>query len=99
MKAEELYAGLYSYTSFTTPLRRALGGTGNLEACGMRPLRALVDYDEARAVATARPPDAGSAAPFLERAIAQFCSPGMRGWERRALAARAAASCKVRLLY
>jgi hypothetical protein len=56
-----------------------------LDEQGARPLRAIVDYDEA--LMYARRDEAGDAArarPLLDAALSQFRSLGMPGWIRRA---------------
>ena len=56
-----------------------------LDEQGARPLRAIVDYDEALMYARRdEPGDAERARPLLDAALAQFRSLGMRGWIRRA---------------
>jgi class 3 adenylate cyclase/tetratricopeptide (TPR) repeat protein len=56
-----------------------------LDEQGARPLRAIVDYDEALMYARrAAAGDAASARPLLEAALAQFRALGMSGWIRRA---------------
>jgi tetratricopeptide (TPR) repeat protein len=64
-----------------------------LEASGQRPLRAIVDYDEALMyLRRAAPGDPSTslraskerAAPLLDAALAQFRELGMSGWIRRA---------------
>jgi hypothetical protein len=57
-----------------------------LDAQGARPLRAIVDFDEALMHQRAGRPDA--ARPLLEAAADQFTRLGMTGWLRRAEAAR-----------
>jgi hypothetical protein len=60
-----------------------------LDEQGARPLRAIVDHDEALMYARrGEPGDAGRARPLLEAALAQFRSLGMPGWIRRAEALR-----------
>ncbi|HEX8132609.1 MAG TPA: hypothetical protein VF880_04165, partial [Actinomycetes bacterium] len=56
-----------------------------LDAQGARPLRAIVDFDEAQMHQRAGRPDA--ARPLLEAATDQFTRLGMTGWLRRAKAA------------
>jgi hypothetical protein len=56
-----------------------------LDAQGARPLRAIVDFDEALMHRRAGWPDA--ARPLLEAAVGQFARLGMTGWLRRANAA------------
>jgi DNA-binding SARP family transcriptional activator len=56
-----------------------------LDAQGARPLRAIVDFDEALMHRRAGRPDA--ARPLLEAAVDQFTRLGMTGWLRRAEAA------------
>jgi AAA ATPase domain len=53
-----------------------------LDAQGARPLRAIVDFDEALLHTRAGRPDA--ARPLLEAAVDQFARLGMSGWLRRA---------------
>ena len=54
-----------------------------LDEQGARPLRAIVDYDEALTyVRRGKPGDAKRAAPLLEAALAQFRDIGMPGWIR-----------------
>ncbi len=56
-----------------------------LEGDGARPLRAIVDYDEALMyVRRAAPGDKERAAPLLDAALRQFREIGMTGWVRRA---------------
>jgi DNA-binding SARP family transcriptional activator len=55
-----------------------------LDAQGARPLRAIVDYDEALMHRRAGHPDA--ARPLLDAAAGQFARLGMAGWLRRASA-------------
>jgi tetratricopeptide (TPR) repeat protein len=57
-----------------------------LDAQGAKPLRAIVDFDEALMQRRAGRPDA--ARPLLEAAVDQFTRLGMTGWLRRANAAR-----------
>jgi hypothetical protein len=52
-----------------------------LDAQGARPLRAIVDFDEALMHQRAGRPDA--ARPLLDAAVAQFARLGMSGWLRR----------------
>jgi hypothetical protein len=56
-----------------------------LDAQGARPLRAIVDFDEALMHQRAGRPD--QARPLLEAAADQFVRLGMTGWLRRAEAA------------
>ena len=56
-----------------------------LDAQGARPLRAIVDFDEALMHWRAGGPDA--ARPLLGAAVDQFARLGMTGWLRRARAA------------
>jgi DNA-binding CsgD family transcriptional regulator len=58
----------------------------SLEKAGLRPLRAIVDYDEALALNRAGSTDYASIAALLETALAQFRALGMAGWEQRTLA-------------
>jgi hypothetical protein len=53
-----------------------------LDAQGARPLRAIVDYDEALMHRRAGHPDA--ARPLLDTAVGQLARLGMSGWLRRA---------------
>jgi tetratricopeptide (TPR) repeat protein len=56
-----------------------------LDEQGARPLRAIVDYDEALMYARRDAPgDRERARPLLDAALAQFRSLGMPGWIRRA---------------
>jgi class 3 adenylate cyclase/tetratricopeptide (TPR) repeat protein len=56
-----------------------------LEEAGERPLRAIVDFDEALMLARrGEPGDAEAAQPLLESARRQFEAIGMTGWLRRA---------------
>src|SRR5262249_24683559 len=56
-----------------------------LDEQGARPLRAIVDYDEALMyMRRGEPGDAERARPLLDAAWAQFRSLGMPGWIRRA---------------
>src|SRR5262245_23728236 len=56
-----------------------------LDEQGARPLRAIVDYDEALMYARrGEPGDAERARPLLDAALAQFRTLGMPGWIRRA---------------
>jgi hypothetical protein len=57
-----------------------------LDAQGARPLRAIVDFDEALMHQRAGQPDA--ARPLLDAAVDQFARLRMAGWLRRANAAR-----------
>jgi hypothetical protein len=52
-----------------------------LDAQGARPLRAIVDFDEALMHTRAGRPDA--ARPLLDAAVDQFARLGMSGWLRR----------------
>ena len=56
-----------------------------LDAQGARPLRAIVDFDEALMHQRAGRPD--QARPLLEAAVAQYARLGMTGWLRRVEAA------------
>ena len=61
-----------------------------LDEQGARPLRAIVDYDEALMYARrAAPGDRERAAPLVDAALAQFRTLGMSGWIRRAEALEA----------
>jgi DNA-binding CsgD family transcriptional regulator len=55
-----------------------------LDAAGHRPLRAIVDYDEALALARASAADSARLAALLDDALAQFTALGMDGWAQRA---------------
>ncbi len=56
-----------------------------LDEQGARPLRAIVDFDEALMyVRRAAPGDTERAAPLLDAAVRQFREIGMTGWVRRA---------------
>jgi len=56
-----------------------------LDGQGARPLRAIVDYDEALMYARrGAPGDPERARPLLDAALRQFCTLGMPGWIRRA---------------
>jgi hypothetical protein len=56
-----------------------------LDEQGARPLRAIVDYDEALMYARrGEPGDRERSVPLLEAALAQFHAIGMPGWIRRA---------------
>jgi tetratricopeptide (TPR) repeat protein len=56
-----------------------------LDGQGARPLRAIVDYDEALMYARRDAPgDRDRARPFLDAALRQFRTLGMPGWIRRA---------------
>lgn len=56
-----------------------------LDEEGARPLRAIVDYDEALMyVRHATPGDRERAAPLLAAALQQLRALGMTGWIRRA---------------
>src|SRR5262249_45011532 len=59
-----------------------------LEADGRRPLRAIVDHDEALVLLGARPPDRLGAAPLLSAALDQFEALGMDAWAAHARALR-----------
>src|SRR5262249_22606075 len=68
-----------------------------LDEQGARPLRAIVDYDEALMYARRdTPSDRERAAPLLEAALAQFRALGMPGWIRRAEATLAGISDNAR---
>jgi DNA-binding CsgD family transcriptional regulator len=60
-----------------------------LDAAGHRPLRAIVDYDEALALTRANAADHARIAALLDAALAQFTALGMAGWAQRARALRA----------
>jgi class 3 adenylate cyclase len=65
-----------------------------LDEQGARPVRAIVDYDEALMYARRdRPGDRACALPLLDAALAQFRALGMPGWIRRAETLQA--SCSV----
>ena len=65
-----------------------------LDEQGARPVRAIVDYDEALMYARRdRPGDRACALPLLDAALAQFRALGMPGWIRRAETLQA--SCAV----
>jgi DNA-binding CsgD family transcriptional regulator len=56
-----------------------------LDSDGQRPLRALVDFDEARMyVRRSRRGDRARASPLLDAALQQFETIGMTGWAQRA---------------
>ena len=55
-----------------------------LEADGRRPLRAVVDYDEALALVRAGSPDQARIEALLDAAAAAFGTLGMNSWERDA---------------
>ncbi|CAN5578681.1 hypothetical protein BH23CHL7_BH23CHL7_22920 [soil metagenome] len=55
-----------------------------LQEAGMRPLRAIVDYDEAIALAAGGPAAYPAAAALLETAAVAFDGLGMVGWHGRA---------------
>jgi len=56
-----------------------------LDEQGARPLRAIVDYDEALMYARrGAPGDSERARPLLDAALRQFRTLGMPGWIRRA---------------
>jgi len=61
-----------------------------LDAAGMRPLRAIVDHDEAIVVAAAGPAGHTEATNLFDRAVDQFAALGMRGWIDRVRSLRAA---------
>lgn len=64
-----------------------------LDEQGARPLRAIVDYDEALMYARrAEQGDRERSLPLLEAALRQFRAIGMQGWIRRAEAETAAAA-------
>jgi DNA-binding CsgD family transcriptional regulator len=62
------------------------------ETGGQRPLRALVDYDEALALVRNDSPDRTRIEALLTAALAQFRALGMRPWEQRTLALQAQVS-------
>jgi len=68
--------------------RRASGSSARrqvLDEQGARPLRAIVDYDEALMYARrGAPGDSERARPLLDAALRQFRTLGMPGWIRRA---------------
>jgi DNA-binding CsgD family transcriptional regulator len=55
-----------------------------LDAAGHRPMRAIVDYDEALALTRANTTDHPRIAALLDAALAQFTALGMPGWAQRA---------------
>jgi DNA-binding CsgD family transcriptional regulator len=56
------------------------------DSSGQRPLRAMIDYDEALALTrSGSPDDDPRRVMLLEAALAQFRSLGMKPWEQRAL--------------
>lgn len=55
-----------------------------LEADGRRPLRDIVDHDEALALARRRSPDRARAAALLDDASSAFGTLGMGSWQREA---------------
>jgi DNA-binding CsgD family transcriptional regulator len=59
------------------------------EAAGQRPLRAIVDYDEALALVRNHSLDRSSIETLLNLALAQFRALGMAPWEQRTLALQA----------
>lgn len=60
-----------------------------LESSGQRPVRAIVDYDEALALVRHDSPDRTRVKTLLEVALGQFRALKMKPWERRALALQA----------
>lgn len=62
------------------------------EVGGQRPLRAIVDYDEALALVRAGSPDRSRIESLLNAALAQFRTLAMTPWEQRALALQARVS-------
>jgi DNA-binding CsgD family transcriptional regulator len=56
-----------------------------LEASGRRPLRAIVDYDEALALLRIHSTDHARISLLLETALEQFRTLGMEGWLKRVL--------------
>jgi pimeloyl-ACP methyl ester carboxylesterase len=56
-----------------------------LAASGRRPLRAIVDYDEALALLRASPADPVRVSLLLDAALAQFRTLGMEAWRKRTL--------------
>jgi DNA-binding CsgD family transcriptional regulator len=56
-----------------------------LEASGRRPLREIVDYDEALALLRTHSTDHVRISRLLETALEQFRTLGMEGWRKRAL--------------
>lgn len=56
-----------------------------LEASGRRPLRAIVDYDEALALLRTRSTDQARISLLLDAALAQFRTLGMEAWMKRTL--------------
>jgi DNA-binding CsgD family transcriptional regulator len=59
-----------------------------IAADSYRPLRAIVDYDEALSLIRIGAPDRHRIAPLLDRALAVFAETGMEGWLARAQALR-----------
>jgi DNA-binding CsgD family transcriptional regulator len=55
-----------------------------ISADSYRPLRAIVDYDEALSLIRMGAPDLDRVAELLERALAVFSETGMEGWVERA---------------
>lgn len=62
------------------------------ETGGQRPLRAMVDYDEALALVRNSSPDRTRIETLLNAALAQFRALGMTPWEQRTLALQAQVS-------
>jgi DNA-binding CsgD family transcriptional regulator len=60
-----------------------------LESSGQRPVRAIVDYDEALALVRHDSPDRTRIDTLLEAALVQFRALQMRPWERRVLVLQA----------
>lgn len=59
------------------------------ESGGQRPLRAMIDYDEALALVRSSSPDRAQVDSLLDAALAQFKALAMKPWEQRALALQA----------
>jgi DNA-binding CsgD family transcriptional regulator len=59
-----------------------------LDAAGHRPMRAIVDYDEALALIRAYTTDHARVTALLDAALAQFTALRMPGWTQRAQALR-----------
>ncbi len=55
-----------------------------LDSAGHRPLRAIIDYDEALMFSRVRPADRVRIAALLDAALAQFAALGMVEWARQA---------------
>ena len=74
-----LRGDLAEATAYFAHARRAA------EEAGQRPLRAIVDYDEALALTIDRPGDAARAGALFTSALAQFRALRMQPWEQRVL--------------